>query len=141
MTTAASFAVGARVTIHNSQSGPQSIAVVERFTQDKRCMVLSDGTEWRADGRRQWGFRGSYYKGPVVLPFEAGDEAYVGKRRSIGALRKFTDGLTMDSAISAEALRRILDVVEREVAALPKPAEIPSASSPNQLEGPDQAEG
>lgn len=134
MTTAASFAVGARVTIHNSQSGPQSVAVVERFTHDKRCMVLSDGTEWRADGRRQWGFRGSYYKGPVVLPFEPSDEAYVGKRRSIGALRKFTDGLTMDSTISAEALRRILDVVERETAALPKPTAVEPHTTPDQAE-------
>ncbi len=134
MTTAANFAIGARVTIHNSQSGPQSVAVVERFTHDKRCMVLSDGTEWRADGRRQWGFRGSYYKGPVVLPFEPNDETYVGKRRSIGALRKFTDGLTMESAISAEALRRILDVVERETAVLPKPTAVESHAAPDQAE-------
>ncbi len=114
MTTAASFRVGDRVTIHNSQSGPQTIATVERFTHDKRCMVLSDGTEWRADGRRQWGFRGSFYKGPVVEPIQDGDEAHVLKRRSIGALRKFADGLTMDSPLTGEALRRILDAVDRE---------------------------
>lgn len=117
-TTAAAFRVGDRVTVHSSQAGPQTIATVDRFTHDKRCMVLSDGTEWRADGRRQWGFRGTYYKGPVVEPIREGDEAHVGKRRSIGALRKFADGLTMESPLSAEALRRILDVVEQEKAAV-----------------------
>ncbi|MBP2232025.1 hypothetical protein J2847_005350 [Azospirillum agricola] len=117
-TTAASFRVGDRVTIHSGQSGPQSIATVERYTHDNRCMVLSDGTEWRADGRRQWGFRGSFYKGPVVEPIRDGDEDHVVKRRSIGALRKFADSLTMESPISAAALRRILEVVEQEKAAI-----------------------
>lgn len=116
-TTTANFRVGDRVTIHASQSGPQSIATVESFIHDKRCMVLSDGSEWRADGRRQWGFRGTYYKGPVVEPIQEGDEAHVGKRRAIGALRKFADGLTMESPLSADALCRILDVVEQEKAA------------------------
>lgn len=123
MFTAASFQVGDRVTVHSGQSGPQAIATVERFTHDKRCMVLSDGTEWRADGRRQWGFKGGFYKGPVVHPIAEGDEAYVSKRRTIGALRKFADGLTMDSPLSAEALRRIMDAVEREKAALPPSGE------------------
>lgn len=118
MITAANFRVGDRVTVHSGQSGPQCIATVERFTHDKRCMVLSDGTEWRADGRRQWGFRGSFYRGPVVEPLQDGDEAHVSKRRSIGALRKFADGLTMESPLSAEALRRILDAVDREKAAV-----------------------
>ncbi len=116
-TTAASFRVGDRVTIHSGQSGPQSIATVERFTHDKRCMVLSDGSEWRADGRRQWGFRGTYYRGPVVEPVQDGDEAHVGKRRAIGALRKFADGLNMESPLSADALRRILALVDQEKAA------------------------
>ncbi|MBP2297348.1 hypothetical protein [Azospirillum picis] len=116
MFTAASFRVGDRVTIRSGQSIPQSIATVERYTHDGRCMVLSDGSEWRADGRRQWGFRGSYYKGPVVEPFEPGDDDFVAKRRSIGALRKFADGLTMDTPLTAEALRRILDVVDKEKA-------------------------
>lgn len=114
--TAASFKVGDRVTIHTSQSGPQSIAVVERYTHDSRCMILSDGSEWRADGRRQWGFRGSFYKGPVVRPCLPEDEERVGKRRAIGALRKFADGLSLESPLSGEALRRILDVVAEETA-------------------------
>ncbi|PWC39033.1 hypothetical protein [Azospirillum sp. TSO35-2] len=120
MFTAASFHVGDRVTIHTGQSGPQSIATVERYSHDGRCMILSDGSEWRSDGRRQWGFRGSYYKGPVVEPAQPGDEDHIGKRRAIGALRKFADSLNMDTPLSAEALRRILDVVEREKAALGK---------------------
>jgi len=45
----------------------------------------------------------------------------------------------MESAISAEALRRILDVVEQEMAALPKPTAISSDANPEQA-GPDQAE-
>jgi len=122
MITAASFRVGDRVTVHSGQSGPQAIATVERFTHDKRCMVLSDGTEWRADGRRQWGFRGSFYKGPVVEPVAEGDEDYVSKRRCIGALRKFADHLTMESPLSGDALRRILDAVEREKAAVARDA-------------------
>lgn len=114
--TAASFQVGDRVTIHTSQSGPQSIAVVERYTHDKRCMVLSDGSEWKADGRRQWAFRGSFYKGPVVRPCLPEDEEHVGKRRAIGALRKFADGLSLESPLSGDALRRILDVIAHETA-------------------------
>lgn len=120
MFTAASFRVGDRVTIRSGQSIPQSIATVERYKEDGRCMILSDGSEWRADGRRQWGFRGSYYKGPVVEPFEAGDDEFIARRRAIGALRKFGDGLTMDSPLSTEALQRILEVVDREKAAAAK---------------------
>ena len=118
MFTAASFRVGDRVTIRSGQSIPQSTATVERYTEGGRCMVLSDGSEWRADGRRQWGFRGSYYKGPVVEPFEPGDDDFIARRRAIGAIRKFGDGLTMDSPLSTEALQRILEVVDREKAAV-----------------------
>ncbi|MBK1835802.1 hypothetical protein JHL17_00100 [Azospirillum sp. YIM B02556] len=120
MFTAASFRVGDRVTIRSGQSIPQSIATVERYTDGGRCMVLSDGSEWRADGRRQWSFRGSYYKGPVVEPFEPGDDEFVARRRVIGALRKFGDGLTMDSTLSTEALQRILEAVDHEKAAAGK---------------------
>lgn len=114
MFTAASFRVGDRVTIRSGQSIPQSIATVERYTQGGRCMVLSDGSEWRADGRRQWSFRGGYYKGPVVEPFQPGDDDFIARRRAIGALRKFADGLTMDSPLTTEALQRILEAVDRE---------------------------
>ena len=108
------FKVGDEVTVHASQSGPQSIATVDSFTHDKRCMVLSDGSEWRADGRRQWGFRGSFYKGPVVQPTEAGDAAFIAKRRAIGVIRKFAQDLTMDSPLDSDALKRIVDQIQAE---------------------------
>lgn len=108
------FNVGDAVTVHASQSGPQSLATVASFTHDRRCMILSDGSQWRADGRRQWGFRGSYYKGPVVLPTEEGDADFIAKRRSIGAIRKFAQDLTMDSPLDAAALKRIVDLIQSE---------------------------
>lgn len=108
------FRVGDRVTVHTSQGGPQSLATVAKFTNDGRRMELSDGSEWRSDGKRQWSFRGSFYKGPWVEPIADGDEDHVAKRRIIGRIRKFADGLSMDSALDAPALRRILDAIERE---------------------------
>ncbi|WP_207456203.1 hypothetical protein [Azospirillum sp. SYSU D00513] len=116
------FRVGDRVTVHASQSGPQTIAKVKAFTHDNRCMVLSDNSEWRADGKRQWGFRGSFYKGPYVEPEQPGDADFVSKRRSIGAIRKFADVLNMESPLSADALKRILAVIEDETAAARKAA-------------------
>lgn len=113
------FKVGDRVTVHASQKGPLTIATVKAFTRDSRCMVLSDGSEWRADGRRQWGFRGSYYKGPVVQHVQEGDAEFIAKRRAIGAIRKFADGLSMDSPLTDEALQRILDAINREAAEAP----------------------
>lgn len=108
------FRVGDAVTVHASQSGPQSLATVASFTHDKRCMVLSDGSQWRADGRRQWGFRGSFYKGPVVERTQDGDADFVAKRRSIGVIRKFAQDLTMDSPLDAAALKRIVDLIQSE---------------------------
>ena len=67
------FRVGDRVTVHTSQGGPQGLTVVEKFTHDGRCMVLADGSLWRADGKRQWSFRGSFYKGPTVEREAPGD--------------------------------------------------------------------
>jgi hypothetical protein len=112
------FKVGDRVTIHTGQSGPQSLATVEKFTHTGRCMVLSDGSEWRADGKRQWSFRGSFYKGPFVEPTRDEDGHHVAKRRAIGAIRKWADGLNLDSPLSDEALRRILDLIKAEKAAV-----------------------
>ena len=111
------FKVGDRVTVHASQSGPQTIATVKAFTRDNRCMLLSDNSEWRADGKRQWGFRGSFYKGPYVEAEQPGDADFVSKRRSIGVIRKFADGLNMESTLSADALKRILSVIDTETAA------------------------
>jgi hypothetical protein len=111
------FKVGDTVTVHASQSGPQTIATVKAFTHDGRCMVLSDESQWRADGKRQWGFRGSFYKGPYVEPTQPGDAEFLAKRRSIGFIRKFADGLNMDSPLSPEALKRIQTQIETELAA------------------------
>lgn len=111
-----SFRIGDEVTVHASQSGPQTIATVRRFTHDGRCMELSDGSEWRADGKRQWGFRGSYYKGPVVEPMADGDAEHIAKRRAIGAIRKFANGLDMDSPLTAEQVQRIVAAIESETA-------------------------
>lgn len=108
------FKVGDQVTIHTSQRGPQQLATVERFIEGGRCMVLSDGTAWRSDGRRQWGFKGTYYKGPEVLLREPGDDHIVGKRRAIGRIRKFADDLQLNDRFAPEALQRIVDLIERE---------------------------
>lgn len=111
------FKIGDRVTVHTSQGGPQTLAAVARFTHDGRCMELSDGSEWRADGKRQWGFRGSFYKGPFVEPEREGDAAHIAKRRAIGQIRKFANDLAMDSPLDADALQRIVDLIDREKAA------------------------
>ncbi|NYZ16997.1 hypothetical protein HL658_31025 [Azospirillum sp. RWY-5-1] len=108
------FRVGDRVTVHTSQGGPQGLTVVEKFTQDGRCMVLADGSLWRADGKRQWSFRGSFYKGPFVEKEAPGDADHIAKRRIVGRIRKFADTLTIETPLSATALRRILDVIEAE---------------------------
>lgn len=110
------FRIGEAVTVHAGQSGPQSLATVKAFIHDHRCMELSDGSLWRADGRRQWGFRGSYYKGPVVEPTAPDDAAIIAKRRAIGAIRKFAQDLNQDGPLSAEALTRILDAIKAETA-------------------------
>lgn len=107
------FKVGSRVTIHTGQNGPQSLARVERFTHDGRCMILSDGSAWRADGKRQWSFRGSFYKGPVVEPAQESDAEHIAKRRAIGAIRKWAEGLTLDTPLTADALRRVLELIQQ----------------------------
>ncbi|WP_448206069.1 hypothetical protein [Azospirillum sp. sgz302134] len=113
------FKVGDQVTVNNSQSGPERIATVKAFTEGNRCMVLSDGTEWRADGRRPWRFGGSFYKGPVVEPTQPGDVDIVAKRRAIGFIRKFAQDLSMDSPLPVEALKRIVDLIQAEQKATP----------------------
>ncbi|WP_029008042.1 hypothetical protein [Azospirillum halopraeferens] len=113
------FKVGDRVTVHTSQGGPQALATVARFTHDGRRMELSDGSEWRADGKRQWSFRGSFYKGPFVEPERDGDAARIAKRRAIGQIRKFANDLDMDSPLDAAALKRIVDLIDAEKAAAP----------------------
>ena len=109
------FHAGNRVTVHTSQGGPQNLATVVRFTHDGRCMELSDGSEWRADGKRQWSFRGSFYKGPWVEPTADGDDDCIAKRRAIGRIRKFAETLSMDSPLSSEALARILEAITKEM--------------------------
>jgi len=108
------FKVGDQVTVHNSQTGPEKIATVEAFTEGNRCMVLSDGTKWRADGLRQWRAGSAYYKGPVLERTQPGDVEIVTKRRAIGVIRKFAQDLSMDSPFSAEALKRIVDAIQAE---------------------------
>lgn len=113
--TTSPFAIGDRVTIHTSQAGPQTVTTVRRVTRDGRCLELADGSEWRVDGKRQWGFRGGFYKGPWVEPLADGDEDHVAKRRAIGRIRKFAENLTMESPLSAEALHRVLEAIDSEV--------------------------
>ncbi|MGQ9367597.1 hypothetical protein [Azospirillum sp. A39] len=108
------FKIGDRVTVHTSQGGPQSLATVARLTHEGRRMELSDGSEWRADGKRQWSFRGSFYKGPFVEPEREGDAAHIAKRRTIGLIRKFANDLSMDSPLDAAALQRIVDAIDAE---------------------------
>jgi hypothetical protein len=111
------FKIGARVTVHTSRGGPQSVLQVARFSHEGRCMVLSDGSQWRADGRRQWGYRGSHYTGPVVETASDTDAGHVAKRRAIGALRKWANDLDMDTPLPAESLQRVLDIIAAETAA------------------------
>lgn len=111
------FKRGDRVTIHTGEKGPQSLARVEGFKSEGRCMELSDGSLWRADGKRQWHFKGGFYKGPWVELEAPGDADHIGKRRTIGALRKWAHELSMETPLSGPALKRILDLVEKEARA------------------------
>lgn len=111
------FKLGENATVHTSRAGPQTIAKVKAFTHEGRRMVLSDDSEWRADGKRQWNARGSYYTGPWVQPTAEGDEAHIAKRRAIGRVRKFADTLDMETPLSAEALGRIVALIESETEA------------------------
>ena len=117
------FKRGDRVTIHTSEKGPQSLARVEGFKSEGRCMELSDGSLWRADGKRQWHFKGGFYKGPWVEREAPADTDHIGKRRTIGILRKWAHELTMDTPLDGPALRRILDLVEKEIAAVEREGE------------------
>ncbi|WP_353860038.1 hypothetical protein [Azospirillum formosense] len=117
------FRVGDQVTIHNSQTGPERIATVDAFTEGNRCMVLSDGTKWRADGQRQWRVGSGYYKGPVVERTRPGDVDIVTRRRAIGVIRKFAQDLNMESPLDAAALTRIVERIQAEQAAAPKSVE------------------
>lgn len=117
------FKRGDRVTIHTGEKGPQSVTRVDGFKSEGRCMELADGSLWRADGKRQWHFKGGFYKGPWVEPVAPGDEDHVAKRRTIGHLRKWAHDLSMDSPLSGPALRRILELVEKEMAAAARAAD------------------
>lgn len=112
------FRVGDAVTVHTSQNGAQSLLTVKAFESEGRCMVLSDGTEWRTDGKRLFRAGGAWYRGPWVERTNEADVAHVARRRAVGAIRKFADRLHMDSPVPTDALLRIADVI----AALP-PAE------------------
>lgn len=114
------FRVGDAVTIHTSQNGAQSLLTVKAFENDGRCMVLSDDSEWRYDGKRQFRSGGAYYRGPWVERTTAEDISHVARRRAVGAIRKFADRLHMDSAVPTDALLRIVDVIN----ALPPAEEI-----------------
>lgn len=111
------FRTGETVTVHTSQGGPQSQATIERFEHGGRCIVLSDGTEWRLDGQRPWRHGSGYYRGPVVHPAQPGDADHIAKRRAIGRLHKWSQGLTMDTPLPAAALLRVLDLIRAETAA------------------------
>lgn len=115
---ASPFREGEAVTIISGEKGPQSLTTVRRFLHGGRCMELADGTQWRSDGKRQWNYGGSFYRGPVVEPRRPEDEAHVNRRRAIGAIRKFANDLNADSPLSADALLRIQTVIQEETAAV-----------------------
>ncbi|HYG87118.1 MAG TPA: hypothetical protein VD978_12740 [Azospirillum sp.] len=117
------FKRGDRVTIHTGEKGPQSLARVEGFKSEGRCMELSDGSLWRADGKRQWHYKGGFYKGPWVEHEAPNDADHINKRRTIGVLRKWAHELSMETPLSGPALKRILDLVEKETAAAEKEGE------------------
>ncbi|HYD64421.1 hypothetical protein [Azospirillum sp.] len=117
------FKIGDKVTIHTSQGGPQSLATVTRFLANGKGMELSDGSQWRADGKRQFHYKGGFYKGPWVEPFSPGDDDHVAKRRHIGRLHKWARELTLESPLGGPALKRILDLIEAETKAATKEAE------------------
>lgn len=112
------FREGDAVTVVSGEKGPQSLTTVRRFLHGGRCMELADGSQWRSDGKRQWTFGSSYYHGPVVEPRRPGDEAHVNRRRAIGAIRKFANGLNEASPLQADALMRIMAVIQDETAAV-----------------------
>lgn len=111
------FKIGDSVTVHTSRGGPQSVATVRAFGHEGRRMVLSDDSEWRADGKRQWSAHGSFYNGPWVTATVEGDRAHIAKRRAIGRIRKFADTLDMETPLSSEAVGRIVDLIEAELSA------------------------
>jgi len=112
------FKIGDGVTVHTSRGGPQSIAEVKAFAHEGRRMILSDDSEWRADGKRQWSAHGNFYNGPWVTPTEDGDAAHIAKRRAIGRVRKFADTLDMETPLSSDAMGRIVDLIEAELKAV-----------------------
>jgi len=112
------FREGDAVTVVSGEKGPQSLTTVRRFLHGGRCMELADGSQWRCDGKRQWTFGSSYYRGPVVEPRRPGDEDHVNRRRAIGAIRKFANGLNEATPLPADALMRILAVIQDESAAV-----------------------
>ncbi len=117
------FRRGDRVTIHTGEKGPQSLARVEGFKSEGRCIELSDGSLWRADGKRQWHFKGGFYKGPWVEHEAPSDADHINKRRTIGQLRKWAHELGMETPLSGPALKRIWDCVEKETAAVDRESE------------------
>lgn len=105
------FRVGDAVTMHTSQNGAQTLLTVKAFENDGRCMVLSDGSEWRYDGKRQYRAGGAYYRGPWIERTTEDDVTHVARRRAVGAIRKFADRLHMDSPVPTDALLRIVDIL------------------------------
>lgn len=105
------YRVGDAVTVHTSQNGAQSLLTVKGFDNDGRCMILSDDSEWRADGKRLFRTGGAYYRGPWVDRTTDDDVAHVARRRAVGAIRKFADRLHMESAVPTEALLRIVEII------------------------------
>lgn len=72
-----SFVVGQKVCLRDRYLFPQEILTVVK--SGTRKLVLSDGSEWRADGRRPWGRRpwgnnDPWYTGNRVTRLEDGDE-------------------------------------------------------------------
>lgn len=109
------FRIGDAVTVHTSRNGAQSLLTVKAFESEDRCMVLSDDSEWRPDGKRLFRAGGAWYRGPWVERTTEADVAHVARRRAVGVIRKFADQLHMESAVPTDALLRIMDVI----AALP----------------------
>ena len=119
------YRVGDAVTVHTSQNGAQSLLTVKGFDSGGRCLILSDGSEWRADGQRLFRAGGAYYRGPWVARTTEADIAHVARRRAVGAIRKFADRLHMDSPVPTDALLRIMEVLN----ALP-PEQPPASDQP-----------
>jgi len=79
------FEVGQKVVVLHGRFGrePKLSATVESITARK--MVLSDGSEWSADGQWHWGRARERYSSEIVRPWELGDDEVL-ERASIMAV-------------------------------------------------------